>query len=185
MSALISDLRFAIRVLLKSPGFAVVAVLCLAIGIGANTTIFSVVNAILLRPFPFADPDRIVAVHEIQPKNDRDRAGLSYPDFRDLREQSNSFSQTAAYTGRSITFSDSDEPERVVGSAVSASLFPLLGVKPALGRHFREDEDKPGAPGVVLLSDAIWKRRFNSDSAIVGKTLLANAAAYTVGAVMP
>ncbi|HSS75510.1 MAG TPA: ABC transporter permease, partial [Thermoanaerobaculia bacterium] len=111
MNALISDLLFAIRVLLKSPGFAVVAVLCLAIGIGANTTIFSVVNAILLRPFPFADPGRIVAVHETQPKNDVDRAGLSYLDFRDLREQSHSFSQIAAHTGRSITFSDSDEPE--------------------------------------------------------------------------
>jgi len=185
MNALISDLRFAIRVLLKSPGFAVVAVLCLAIGIGANTTIFSVVNAILLRPFPFADPDRIVAVHEIQPKNDVDRAGLSYLDLRDLREQSKSFSQIAAYTGRSITFSDSDEPERVTGEAISANLFPLLGVKPALGRHFREDEDKPGAPGVVLLSDAIWKRRFNSDPAIVGKVLMVNAAAHTVVGVMP
>ncbi|HEV7505087.1 MAG TPA: ABC transporter permease [Thermoanaerobaculia bacterium] len=185
MNALISDLRFAVRVLLKSPGFAVVAVLCLAIGIGANTTIFSVVNAVLLRPFPFADPDRIVAIHETQPKNDVDRAGLSYLDYRDLREQSTSFAQTAAYTGRSITFSDSDEPERVVGGAISASLFPLLGVKPALGRHFREDEDQPGAPRVVLLSDEIWKRRFNGDPAIVGKTLLINAAAHTVVGVMP
>jgi predicted permease len=185
MNALISDLRFAVRVLLKSPGFAVVAVLCLAIGIGANTTIFSVVNAVLLRPFPFADPDRIVAVHEIQPKNDIDRAGLSYLDYRDLGEQSTSFAQTAAYTGRSITFSGSDEPERVVGEAVSASLFPLLGVKPALGRHFRADEDQPGAPHVVLLSDEIWRRRFNGDPAIVGKSLLINAAAHTVVGVMP
>lgn len=185
MNGLISDLRFAVRVLLKSPGFAVVAVLCLAIGIGANTTIFSVVNAVLLRPFPFADPDRIVAVHEVQPKNDVDRGGLSYLDYRDLREQSTSFSQTAAYAGRSITFSGSDEPERVVGNAVSASLFPLLGVKPALGRHFREDEDQPGAPRVVLLSDEIWRRRFNGDPAIVGKSVLINAAAHTVVGVMP
>jgi len=185
MNALISDLRFAVRVLLKSPGFAVVAVLCLAIGIGANTTIFSVVNAVLLRPFPFADPDRIVAVHEIQPKNDVDRAGLSYLDYRDLGEQTRSFVQTAAYTGRSITFSGSDEPERVVGEAVSASLFPLLGVKPALGRHFRADEDQPGAPHVVLLSDEIWRRRFNADPAIVGKSLLINAASHTVVGVMP
>src|SRR4051794_20325783 len=179
------DLRFALRTLLKSPGFAVVAVLCLAIGIGANTTIFSVVNAILLRPFPFADPDRIVAVHETQPKNDVDRAGLSYLDYRDLREQSTSFAQTAAYAGRSITFSGSEEPERVVGEAISAGLFPLLGVKPALGRHIREDEDQPGAPHVVLLSDEIWKRRFNSDPTIIGKSVLINAAAHTVVGVMP
>jgi putative ABC transport system permease protein len=185
MNALISDLRFAFRVLLKSPGFAAVAVLCLAIGIGANTTIFSVVNAVLLRPFPFADPDRIVAVHEIQPKNDVDRAGLSWLDYRDLREQIASFSATGAHAGRSVTFSGSDEPERVVGEAISASLFPLLGVKPALGRQIREDEDQPGAPRVVLLSDEIWKRRFNGDPAIVGKTLLINAAAHTVVGVMP
>ncbi|HSS47505.1 MAG TPA: ABC transporter permease [Thermoanaerobaculia bacterium] len=185
MNALISDLRFAVRVLLKSPGFAVVAVLCLAIGIGANTTIFSVVNAILLRPFPFADPDRIVGVHEVQPKIDVDRGNLSYLDYRDLGEQTSSFVQVAAYTGHSVTFSDSDQPERVTGEAVSASLFPLLGVKPALGRVFRADEDQPGAPGVVLLSDEIWKRRYNSDPAIVGKTLMINAAAHTVVGVMP
>jgi putative ABC transport system permease protein len=185
MNALISDLRFAVRVLLKSPGFAAVAVLCLAIGIGANTTIFSVVNAVLLRPFPFADPDRIVAVHEVQPKIDVDRGSLSWLDYRDLREQATSFVETAAHTGRSITFSGSDEPERVVGEAISGSLFPLLGVKPALGRPFREDEDQPGAPRVVLLSDEIWHRRFNGDPAIVGKTLLVNAAAHTVVGVMP
>src|SRR5436309_5612148 len=154
--------------LLKSPGFAVVAVLCVAIGIGANTTIFSVVNAVLLRPFPYADPDRIVALHEIQPKNDVNRGGLSYLDYQDLREQSASFAQTAAYTGRSITFSRSEEPERVVGCAISASLFPLLGVKPALARWFRDDEDPPGPPRALLLSNELWKRRFNGDPAIVG-----------------
>src|SRR4051794_7789174 len=167
MNALISDLRFALRVLLKSPGFAVVAVLCVAIGIGANTTIFSVVNAVLLRPFHYADPDRLVAIHEIQPKNDVNRGGLSYLDYRDLREQTSTLAQTAAYTGRSITFSGSEEPERVVGASISANLFPLLGVKPRLGRWFREDEDRAGAPGVVLLSDELWKRRFNGDPRIV------------------
>ncbi|MFY9822254.1 MAG: ABC transporter permease [Thermoanaerobaculia bacterium] len=185
MNALISDLRFALRVLLKSPGFAVVAVLCLAIGIGANTTIFSVVNAVLLRPFPFADPDRIVAIHEFQPKGDADRAGLSWLDYQDLQEQNASFVQTAAYTNRSITFSGAEEPERVTGASISASLFPLLGVKPALGRWFREDEDQPGAPGAVLLSDELWRRRFNGDPAIVGKSILVNAAAHTVVGIMP
>jgi len=181
------DLRFALRTLLKSPGFAIVAVLCIAIGIGANTTIFSVVQAVLLRPFPYADPDRIVAVHEIQPKNDVDRAGLSYLDYQDLREQSRSFSQIAAYAERSVTFSGSgaEEPERVMGASVSAGLFPLLGVKPILGSYFREEDDRPGAPGVVLLSHELWKRRFNGDPHIVGKSFLVNATAHTVVGVMP
>jgi putative ABC transport system permease protein len=185
MDSLLQDFRFAARVLLKSPGFAVIAVLCVAIGIGANTTIFSVVNAILLRPFPYADPERIVAVHETQLKREIERGGLSYPDYQDLREQNASFSQAAAYTQRSLTFSGNEEPERLLGCAVSASLFPLLGIKPALGRVFREDEDRPGAPGAILLSHDLWMRRFNGDPAIIGKTILVNAAGHTVVGVMP
>ena len=185
METLIHDLRFAVRTLVKSPGFAIVAILCLAVGIGANTTIFSVVNAMLLRPFPYADPDRIVAPHETQVKNDVDRAGFSYLDYRDLLEQSTAFSQIAAQTGRSLTFAGTEEPERVQGTAISASLFPLLGVKPVLGRNFREDEDRPGAPGAVLLSDELWRRRFNGDPGVVGKTILVNAMAHTIVGVMP
>ena len=185
MDSLIQDFRFAVRILLKSPGFALIAVLCVAIGIGANTTIFSVVEAILLRPFPYAEPESIVAVHEIQAKNDIDEGSLSYLDYRDLQEQSRSFSQTAAYTQRSLTFSGNEEPERLLGCAVSAGLFPLLGVKPILGRGFREDEDRAGGPGAVLLSHELWRRRFNGDPAIVGKTILVNAAGHTVVGVMP
>src|SRR5689334_19747424 len=129
MDNLLQDFRFAARTLVKSPGFAIVAVLCIAIGIGANTTIFSVINAMLLRPFPYADPERIVSVRETQVKNNIDQAGFSYLDYRDLREQSTAFSQVAANTGRSLTFSGTEEPERVEGSAVSASLFPMLGVQ--------------------------------------------------------
>ena len=139
METLLQDLRFAIRTLFKSPGFAAIAVLCVAIGIGANTAIFSIVNAILLRPFPYADPDRIVALHETQTKNKIDKAGLSNLDFRDLREQAASFSATAAYTSRSLTFSGEGEPERVQGASISWNLFPFLGVNPALGRPFRPD----------------------------------------------
>lgn len=185
MDSLFQDFRFAARMLVKSPGFAVIAVLCVAIGIGANTAIFSIVNAILLRPFPYADPESIVALHETQVKNEIEEAGFSYLDYQDLREQNRSFSQTAAYTNLSLTFSGAEEPERLRGSAVSASLFPLLGIKPELGRGFREDEDRPGAPGVVLLSHDLWMRRFNGDPAAVGKTILVNAAAYTVVGVMP
>ncbi len=185
MDTLLQDFRFAVRLLLKSPGFAVIAVLCVAIGIGANTTIFSVVQAILLRPFPYAEPESIVALHETQVKNDIDEGGLSYLDYRDLREQSTSFAQTAAYTQRSLTFSGTEEPERLLGCAVSASLFPLLGVKPILGRDFREDEDRAGAPGAVMLSHELWMRRFNGDPKIVGQTILVNAAGHTVVGVMP
>src|SRR3954447_3351899 len=185
METLLQDLRFSVRTLLKSPGFAAIAVLCVAIGIGANTSIFSVVNAILLRPFPYADPDRIVAVHEIQKKNDVDRAGLSNLDYRDLREQATSFSAITAYTQRSLTFSGEGDPERVEGASIAWNLFPFLGVKPAIGRAFHEDEDRVGAPGAVLLSHELWMRRFNGDPAVVGKTILVNAAAHTVVGVMP
>ncbi|MFL6193945.1 MAG: ABC transporter permease [Thermoanaerobaculia bacterium] len=186
MESLVQDLRFAFRTLLKSPGFAIVAVLCVAIGIGANTTIFSVVNAILLRPFPFADPDRIVALHETQPKNDVDRAGLSWLDYLDLKEQRKSLADVAAYTGRSLTFSSGEgDPERVQGASISAGLFPFLGIKPALGRTFREDEDRAGAQGAVILSHELWMRRFDGDPDILNKTIMVNAAAHTVVGVMP
>jgi putative ABC transport system permease protein len=185
METLLQDLRFSFRTLLKSPGFAAIAVLCIAIGIGANTAIFSVVNAILLRPFPYADPDSIVAVHETQTKNDIDRAGLSNLDYQDLRAQAASFAAVTAYSGRSLTFSGEGEPERVEGASVAWNLFPSLGVKPDLGRAFRADEDRPGSPGTVLLSHELWMRRFKGDPGIVGKTILVNAAAHTVVGVMP
>ena len=179
------DLRYSVRTLLKSPGFATIAVLCIAIGIGANTSIFSVVNAILLRPFPYADPDRIVALHEIQPKNEIDAGGFSNLDYQDLRAQTAGFSALTAYTERSLTFSGEREPERVAGASIAWNLFPFLGVKPALGRTFHEDEDRPGAAGAVLLSHELWMRRFNGDPNVVNKTILVNAAAHTIVGVMP
>ncbi len=185
METLLQDIRFSVRMLFKSPGFATIAVLCIAIGIGANTAIFSVVNAILLRPFPYADPDHIVGLHETQKTYKIDRAGLSNLDFRDLREQATSFSAMAAYTNRSLTFSGEGEPERVQGASISWNLFPFLGVKPALGRPFRPDEDRIGGPGAVLLSHELWLRRFNGDPNVVGRTILVNASAHTIAGVMP
>ncbi len=179
------DLRYSVRTLLKSPGFAAIAVLCIAIGIGANTSIFSVVNAILLRPFPYADPDRIVALHEIQPKNEIDAGGFSNLDFQDLRGQTAAFSAITAYTERSLTFSGEGEPERVEGASIAWNLFPFLGIKPALGRTFHEDEDRPGAPGAVLLSHELWMRRFNGDPNALNRTILVNATAHTIVGVMP
>jgi putative ABC transport system permease protein len=185
VETLLQDLRFSVRTLLKSPGFAAIAVLCVAIGIGANTAIFSVVNAILIRPFPYTDPDQIVALHEVQPKNDVDKGGFSNLDFRDVREWATSFAATGAFTNRSLTFSGQGEPERVEGGSISWNLFPLLGVKPFLGRPFRPDEDSAGGPAAVLLSHQLWIRRFNGDRGVVGKTILVNAAAHTIVGVMP
>jgi len=178
------DLRFAVRMLAKSPGFTAMAVLCIALGIGANTTAFSVVNAILLRPFPYADPDRIVSVRATNLRREIDEGGFSYPDFLDIRAQSSSFTQMAAYGDRSLVVSGPEEPERVLGATISASLFPLLGEQPALGRNFHEDEDLPGAPPVILLGHDLWMRRFNGDPSIVGRTVMVNSTAHTVVGVM-
>jgi putative ABC transport system permease protein len=186
METFAQDVRFAVRILVKSPGFTLVAVLCLALGIGANTTIFSVVNAVLLRPFPYADPDRIVALHGTQPANDVKRGGVSYLDYRDFREQSRSFSQIGAWDERSLAFSGTggEEPERVLGAGISASLFAILGEKPALGRNFREDEDRPGAAPVLLLSHDLWVRRFDGDPAIIGRSVTVNGLPRMVVGVM-
>jgi putative ABC transport system permease protein len=185
MGTLMQDLRFAVRTLAKSPGFTAIAVLCIALGIGVNTTIFSIVQAILLRPFPFADPERIVAVHKVPLRDKTELSEISYLDYRDMREQSTAFAQVAAYTGRSLTFSGGEEPERVPGETISASLFPLLGVKPLFGRTFRPDEDRPGAPGVVLLGYDLWRRRFHGDPGVVGKSIVVNQQAHTIVGVMP
>ena len=185
MDTLWKDVRFACRTLLKSPGFTAVAVLSMALGIGANTTIFSTVNGLLLRPAPYEDPERIVALHETQARNHIDHGSVSYLDYRDIREQSGAFVAVAAHTGRSLTLGGGDEPERVAGEAITASLFPLLGVKPLLGRTFSADEDRPGGPNVVVLSHELWQRRFHGDPAVLGQVMQVNQAPHTIVGVMP
>jgi putative ABC transport system permease protein len=184
MQSLMQDLRFAVRMLAKSPGFTLIAVLCTALGIGANTAIFSVVNAILLRPFPYADPDGIVSLYMVHEKEKDDEEGYSYLDLQDLRRQTRTLSQIGAYTTRSLTISGSDEPERVSGVAISADLFPMLGLKPMLGRNFRPEEDRPGAPPVILLSHDLWQQRFDGDPNILGRTIVVNATGHVVVGVM-
>ena len=184
MDTFLQDVRYAFRTLSRSRMFALIAVACLAIGIGVNTTIFSVVNAILLRPFAFTDPERLVVLEELDTKND-DRAGVSWPNLVDWRSQSNVFTDIGAVQGRSLTLANVAEPERLEGSAITWNLFPMLGVKPALGRLIRAEEDKPGGDRVVLLSDGLWQRRFGRDPTIVGKTLMLNEIAHTVIGVMP
>ena len=171
--------------LLKKPGFTAIAVLTLALGIGANTAIFSVVNAVLLRPLPFAEPDRLVMVYEKRLKLGRTRNPVSAPDFIDWRAQNTVFENMAAYTWWNANLTGGDEPERIMGAVASAGLFPTLGVEPALGRSFTPEEDQPNANRVVVLSHGLWQRRFGSDAGIIGKTLTLNGNSFTVVGVMP
>jgi len=186
MHDLIQDIRYAFRTIAKNPGFAAVVILTLGLGIGINTTVFISANAVLFRPFPYAEPSRLVSVRTTDVRNSTVGGPFSYPDFHDVREKASSFTAMAAYDNNSYNLAATGaEPERVEGASVSATLFPLLGMAPEKGRNFREDEDKPGAERVVMLSHALWVRRFASDPAIVGKPVLLNGLAHTVVGVMP
>ncbi len=185
MDALLYDLRLAFRGLVRAPLATTLAVACLALGIGTNATMFGMVSGLLLKPLPFRDADQLVTVTSRQPQGGVNQGGLSYLDFTDYQEQSQTLSAMAGVEGRSLTFSDTDEPERVLGAAVSWRLFSLLGIAPALGRDFAAVDDRAGAPAVVVLSDELWRRRYNADPAIVGRPLTINAQPYTVIGVLP
>ena len=184
MEHLLTDLRLAVRALRKSPAFALVAVLCIGIGIGLNTTIFSIVDAALLRPFPFVEPERLVVVDEVNLAIGEPEGEFSIPDLADLRAQTRSFTDVAAYTWRSATITGGEEPERVPGLLVTWNLFPLIGERPALGRAFRPDDDRPGAAPVVLISDDLWRRRFDGDSGAVGAAMVVDGVPRTIVGVM-
>ncbi len=184
LCGLAADVRFAARSLVRARGFTTVAVIALALGIGANTAIFSVVNAVLLRPLPYREPQRLVWFWEVQPF--LDRAPFSAPDFADYRGQNQTFESVVAFRGGNLTLTGAGEPERISGAQVDAGFFPILGVRPALGRDFTADEDKPGAPAaVVVLSHGFWQRKHGGDSQIVGKALTFNGRTYSVVGVMP
>ena len=146
MDTLLQDLKYAVRSLSRAPVASAAAVLCLALGIGATATMFSVLDSTLLRPLPFAQPDRLMDLWSAQLEQGRRRTTVSYQDFVDWRASARSFEAMAGVQFRSLTFSDTDEPERVQGAAVSAGLFRLLGIAPVLGRDFVEADDRPGAP---------------------------------------
>ncbi len=184
MQTLWQDLRFGARALVKNPGFALIAVLTLALGIGANTAIFTVVNAALLRGLPYREPDRLAHLWEMTPQKNFPRREASYPDFLDWR-QCQAFEGVAAYTGGGFTLAGRDVTERIQGARGSANFFSVLGVEPLIGRAFNEGEDQPGAANVVMLTYGLWQRRFGGDSKIVGQTLTLNGAPYTVIGVLP
>ncbi|MBZ5724333.1 MAG: ABC transporter permease [Acidobacteriia bacterium] len=186
LEVLWQDLRYAARMLRRSPAFTAVAVLTLALGIGANTAIFSVVNAVLLCPLPYREPGRLVELWGNVKRATVERRGASYPDYQDWRGQSRSFETMAAFDGASFTLTGVDEPERLAGEYVSQPYFALLGVNPAVGRAFRPEEDRvPERDAVVILSDSLWKRRFGADPAIAGRAIALGGRGYTVIGVMP
>jgi len=178
------DLRFGLRMMARKPGFTAVAVLTLALGIGANTAIFSVVNAVLLRPLPFRNPGRIVALFNASTENPSARGEFSYPDFIDYQARAHSLENTAAYSISGAVFSRNNEPEVVFGADVSAELFPVLGAEPLLGRGFMAEEDRPGGAPVVVLSYEFWQNHFGGDLQIIGQTVKLSGN-YTVIGVMP
>lgn len=180
------DIRYGIRMLLKAPSISIVATIALALGIGANTAIFSVVNAVLLRPLPFANSEQLMNVWETDATRGYVRGTASYPNFVDWREQNHVFERMSTYHDNDFIMTGRGESTRLQGAVVNADLFPLLGVAPMIGRGFLPNEDKPGDSGrVVMLSQSLFQKRFNSDPNIVNQSLVLDGKNYTIVGVMP
>jgi putative ABC transport system permease protein len=178
LETLLQDTSYALRTFRQKPGFAAITLLILALGIGATTVMFAVVNGVLLRPLPFPKPDRLVILHG-STKDFGEFWGFSYPDFTDLYREIRSV-RIAGWTEGSGTISAPGEPVHVEALQMSAEVFPILGIVPSLARSFRADEDRPGARLVAIISYGLWQRRFASDRAIAGKTLVFDEKAYEV-----
>lgn len=186
LQALLLDLRQSARSLLKSPGFALLAVSTLALGIGANGSIFSILDAVVLRPLPFPQPERLVLVHNHKLDDPRDRNQVSFPDFRDLAERSTQFSHVAAWEPARPSFTGDDvEPTRLAANSVTASMFDTLGLQLPLGRGFTAEEDAEGASGVAVLSHSFWQQRFAASAEVLGQSLRLNGRPYEVVGVLP
>ncbi|HEY0321336.1 MAG TPA: ABC transporter permease [Pyrinomonadaceae bacterium] len=185
MGTLWQDVRFGFRMMMKKPGVTIIAVLALALGIGANTAIFSVVNTVLLRPLPYKDPSRIMLVFWTAPKMTIEDLPASAPDFKDWREQNTVFERMAAISGESFNLTGQGEPERIMSASVSADLFPLLGVNAGRGRTFSAEEEQAGRNKVAVISYDLWQRRFGSSPQLVGQPITLNNESYTVVGVMP
>jgi putative ABC transport system permease protein len=183
MRTLWQDLRYGLRMLRNRPGFTLIAVFTLALGIGANTAIFSVVNTVVLRPLPFAGPDRLVMVWETMPGNDR--RSVAPGNFTDWQKEAQSFEQLAGYSSAALNLTGDGEPERLTGAAVTANIFKTLGVEAAVGRTFDSEDAGREGGSVVVLSDGLWQRRYGADPNIVGRALSLDDKSYTVVGVMP
>lgn len=185
MNSFLGDVRYAVRRLVKHPALPVTAVLILALGIGVNAATFSLIDAMLLRPLPYRDADRLVALNETHPKTGTQWGLISVPNYLDWREQTQAFAGIGAYARKSYNASTEQEPERLSGSTVSANLFQVLGVAPALGRAFLPEEEESGRGKVAILGHALWERRFGSDPGVVGKTVTLDGEVHQVVGVMP
>src|SRR4030095_13344835 len=178
-----NDLRFALRLLRKSPGFTLVAVLTLALGIGANTALFTVFDAVLFKPLPFEKLEQLVRIYATGPQ--LYNSPISPANFLDWQQQNRVFQEIAAYTGNAFTLLGGEVPERLVGARVSAGFFNLLGVHPSLGRAFRGDEEAYGRNQVVILSHQLWQKRFGGRNDVIGQSLILNDKSLTIVGVMP
>jgi predicted permease len=179
------DLRYGLRMLIRSPSFTIVAVGVLALGIAAGTAIFSVVNAVLLRPLPYGEPDRLLLVQESLPKLSLRTSSVSAAEIWDYKEGNEVFSNIASFTTTNLNLTGQGEATRIQVARVSASLFPLLGVPAKMGRTFTEEEDRPGAGGVILISERLWRTRFGSDAKIAERSVKLDEKPYTIIGVMP
>jgi predicted permease len=183
MHTLIEDVRYGLRMLRKNPGFTVVAVLTLALGIGANTAVFSIVNGVLLNSLPFPDPDKLVTLFESKPNFKQ--GSISYPNFLDWQRDNHAFTSIAAYRHDSFSLTGAGEAEQVQGKMISADFFSILGVKPLMGRMFTSQEDQLGAGRVVLVSAGFWKRKLGSSPDVLGQRLVLDGEGYTIIGVIP
>ncbi len=184
VESLWADVRFALRQMKKTPGFAVVVIVTLALGIGANTTVFSIVDAVVLRPLPYAHPERLVDIQSKVSTGAYLGGAVCYPDFFDWRSQNHSFEHMVSYHDNALTLTGVERPVHLSGYVVSSDLLPTLGVSPALGRGFQPEDEKLGAR-VVLISHGLWVAQFGSDAGVVGRTMHLSGQAYTVVGVMP
>jgi predicted permease len=182
---IMQDVKHGCRLLRRYPGFSFAIVVTVALGLGANATIFGVINAVLLEPLPYAQPDRLVRLWETNLKQNQLESPVSVPNFQDWQRQQTAFEQLAALEFATFNLTGRGEPQRVAAARISANLAPMLGVAPALGRSFLPDDEKPGSNPVVLLSDALWQRQFGGDPSVVNQTIQLNGESYTVVGVMP
>ena len=185
MNVLLQDLRYGLRMLLNKPGFSIVAVITLALGIGANTAVFSVVNAVLLQPLPFRQPGKLVRIYTEFPTMDLKKFWMSVPEYMDISKEADSWESVGAWSTGGVNVATANEPIRVTSASITRSLIETLGVQPAIGRNFSAEEDRAGGRRGALISDGLWRNQFGGDPGIVGKEIQINAQPYTVIGVMP